>query len=457
MDNSNIQVFDKKTAKQNQKKVGLENNLTSRMQQFKEKINTKIAKLSLEAAEREVKECTFAPKIWSKSGKRSFSGFLNAQLEFEVNRNRKIQEKITEENPKKGGNSGYFTPKLCRNSLNICASQLRLNKEAKQPIDHIYPSALKRSKIVPPAAPVKCKQLVNRTSISILHAKFTKEFNSVYDSLDTGKTSTLAYSLYIQFLQNMHFIVNSSRNPGFNKERNLSLQVWKMINSTDTLYIAKDPLFSLLLRIMELHSDNQKTLRTTFMSLYRTRELHISKRSRIKSPLDFPFKPNLSESSVKLAETNRLNKRSGYSQLEFLVAENQMLIEKHTRMKRENESSLAKTYTFSPLINQTMSFKRNRFRTGTAAFLWREIREQETHKNTQLQLYNLSVMLHQQELEDSQEHIELQKSTEYTFTPNIRQSLHKDRRPTETAKGVDSAILRLQRTRWVKELSNSGF
>lgn len=196
-------------------------NFHQRVQHLQEKTKTKVKQIKAQLEEKEMAECTFAPKLTKKTEKRKLEDFLKDQQKH-LDKHKETVEKITQENMEKEEQEMVAHPRINEHSKVLTAGKSsreekpvheRLYSKNKKEITNVKPEMRKPSKDIiarqltlyeeakkrqeranerqkKEEEDLKaCKFSKGFAKDPYIKQKFSKEFNSVLESLEIKNTS----------------------------------------------------------------------------------------------------------------------------------------------------------------------------------------------------------------------------------------------------------------------------
>lgn len=400
-----------------------EHTTPSRSSKHNEYVLSKVEKMREELDEQIREECSFQPVVNWTGTIRTLEEFLRDQNLFEAGKKKKIAdlkgkkeqkfEKEQRANPFTLAGSEKMLPetrrllpvfeqlyrKSCQKSgdpieepvetesfVPNVSPKPRKNKIQGRISDHLYSDAMRRSKRQQNPSAIPNRDVTNKKSNRFVTRKFIKEFSVAYDYLDVDKSLLLPYSLYIVLLSRLSFIRNSPRLSSYAEEKALALRAWKSLIEAGAEEIVKSTLLKFSLSV--LNYDNRLGIHSEYYVFYHNKA-HCRK-DRIDNET-YSFKPSLSKQTNKYIANHR---KERVDNIEFLHSERQQLIEKWGKTKMDEEKDMLKGLTFTPKTNKTIHSIGNSHKTGSIAYLWKKLRDQDLHDTHRaLSLFSLSTAI----------------------------------------------------------------
>lgn len=403
-----------------------------------------------------------------------------------------VYEKLykSSKQPKKSESESSSTEKL---PFKPTVNQKSRELIRTEPIDkHLYEDALRRINKEPEAPPKTQKEkFANAKSIEVLAEKLEKEFNSTFEALDPDCRGRLNYSVTVNFLQQLYFINNNPENPRNDDEKSLVVKMWRLLGGDESGTVSKENLKTFVLAVMDCYisneaGDNEASNLTTsigklvdgefvllknevnrlhraFYMFYENRSSHKTSTKKYKSKVEYSFRPQIDEASLKLAENVRTNRTqetgSRTKHEDYLISEKQKLQDKLEQLKKELQKKETEECTFKPTVTEMPSYQMAKKEPKDS--LSQDYKKlSEEHKSTHRTelLYNLSgsQKRRKEQLAKTGEELEAQKDKEEcTFAPKIEKPTVYEETDLYEKKGVNEFINKLQKGRRNKEFFKS--
>lgn len=512
-----------------------------------DKVKEKVNKIAEEIEQKNKEECTFQPQILTKrNSTRSVEDYVSNMYHYLEKKNAKLK-KLAEEKEKSELNKSIedltFKPVICENSakmieakrsgpiherlydiskqteksastrnesLNISGLSLAVDSKPFVPtvnkVSHdivrdksidilLYEDGLRRAKQQEMQQPQthKKEKLISDRSEKVLIDKLVREFCDVCDEIEFG-LEKVSYSKFTEVLYRMYFIRNEAENKNHDKERQLTLKLWKEL-SADSEFIGKDTLQSALLSIMnyvipipETVFTSQQKAEESEMSAYLTQpspnpdksaeevrkfhnryillyenrvsKTHKSYLNRVyKQSHDLSFKPSISQYEFENISRNLSAENTKIE--DYLIEQKKILDQKKEKIRKELETKEKTICTFKPAISKPPKFKSIKSPERIKETLSRdylEMSKQNSDKPRTDRLYELSKLAKEKAVKKAQEEKmkrDYKIQEECSFQPTLVTNQHVDTKKPY-ARGIDKSIERMRRAREASEQVKAG-
>jgi hypothetical protein len=483
----------KKTQKnhKNHKKIPYKLDVEKRFYEYQSKVDKKIEMYKEEKKIEELKLCTFAPKIQTKTEKRKFNQFLDHIKGYEKRRKENLEQIKREKEEKDDLNKNTFKPILSEGTLKLTSAIEtteviceRLYKEHKvlkkkqeilskellkeycpfKPKLNEQSAALKRegdttqrlyeiSKEKPKELPIETHDMfISPDSEKIMVEKVIKEINECIKP--DPESSGLSYSDYLNVLEKLHLVRNDVDPEQYTLERELASKGWKSIGGEDDTSVPLDKIQEFIVSIMNLNKSKStlpvKKIHKEYILMYNNKKKYVKTPTKPDSP--FSFKPTLDETSQKIAAEVKQKRISdfGNDKIEnILVNQHKKSQEEIEKKRKIKELDMPKDCTFKPKIERGPVYSEEDFRDSMSlASDYLKLSSENLSTRTEI-LYNFSKIKSERKDKISRtlEEMEYEKNmNECSFVPSLEKPKFISHPPNE-AKGVAESIDRLKKAR----------
>jgi hypothetical protein len=512
-----------------------------------DKVKEKVHKIAEEIEQKNKEECTFQPQILTKrNSRRSVQDYVSNMYNYLERRNAKVK-KLAEEKEKSELNKSIeeltFKPVICENSakmieakrsgpihdrlydisrqterspstrnesLNISGLSLAVDSKPFVPtvnkVSHdivrdksidtlLYEDGLRRAKQqeIQSPQPNRKEKLISDRSEKVLVDKLVREFCDVCDEIELA-LEKVSYSKFTEVLYRMYFIRNETENKNHDKERQLTLKLWKEL-SDDSEFIDKDTLKSAFLSIMnyvittgesvttsqqeaeesempayltqpsekpEKSAEEVRKFHNRYLLLYENRvsKTHKSYLNRVyKESHDLSFRPNISQYKSQYSARNLSVENIKIE--DHLIEQKSILDQKKEKIKKELETQEKTICTFKPAISKPPKFKSIKSPEKVRETLSRdylEMNKQKSDKPRTDRLYELGKLGKEKAEKKAQEEKmkrDYKLQEECSFQPSLVTNQHVDTKKPY-AKGIDKSIERMRKARETSEQVKAG-